>query len=128
MIFDGAHNPEGISAATESIKHYFGDERVIVISGVLRDKDYNFIADKLARVASCAYTITPDNKRALTAESFAGVLADLGVRSTPNATISDALAGAMKRASETGEAIVCLGSLYTYVDVIAQLDALRAEM
>ncbi len=124
IIFDGAHNPEGISSATESIKHYFGAEKVIVVSGVLRDKDYNFIAEKLARVASSAYTITPDNPRALPAESFAELLCSLGVSAKPSETIRGALAGAVRRADETGEAIVCLGSLYTYVDVIRELEEL----
>jgi dihydrofolate synthase/folylpolyglutamate synthase len=123
-IFDGAHNPEGISSATESIKHYFGKEKVIVVSGVLKDKDYNFIAEKLARVASSAYTITPDNPRALAAESFAELLSSKGVAATPNKTIFSALSGAMERAEKTGEAIVCLGSLYTYVDVTAELEKL----
>ena len=125
MIFDGAHNPEGISAATESIEHYFGSERVIVITGVLKDKDYNFIAKKLARVASCAFTITPGNPRALTAEEFAELLCSLGVESYPNQTIADALAAAIKRAGKSGEAIVCLGSLYTYVDVMAELERIE---
>ena len=123
MIFDGAHNPEGISAATASIAHYFGDEKVIVVSGVLADKDYNFIAKELARVACEAYTITPDNKRALPAEQFAELLTSLGVPSVANATIAEALAAAKARAKETGSAIVCLGSLYTYVDVMAVLES-----
>ncbi len=122
IIFDGAHNSEGISAATESIKYYFGDERVIILSGVLKDKDYSFIAKKLAEVASCAYTITPENSRALPAESFAELLSSLGIESKSNDTVKSALVGAIERAEKTGEAIVCLGSLYTYVDVIAELE------
>ena len=124
MIFDGAHNPEGIASAVESIKHYFGTERVIVVSGVLADKDYNYIASRLSEIASAAYTITPDNKRALTASDFAKILGDLGVTAEPNETITDALKSAIERSDKTGEAIVCLGSLYTYVDVTAALEKL----
>ena len=124
IIFDGAHNPEGITAAVESIKHYFGTERVIVVSGVLADKDYNYIASRLSEIASAAYTITPDNKRALTASDFAKILGDLGVTAEPNETITDALKSAIERSDKTGEAIVCLGSLYTYVDVTAALEKL----
>lgn len=124
MIFDGAHNPEGIASAVESIKHYFGKERVIVVSGVLADKDYNYIAKRLSEIASAAYTITPDNKRALSADEFASILSDLGVAAVPNGAIIDALKNAITRSDSTGEAIVCLGSLYTYVDVIAALEKL----
>ena len=124
IIFDGAHNPEGISSAVESIKHYFGKERVVVVSGVLKDKDYNYIATRLSEIASSAYTITPQNPRALAASDFASLLSTLGVDSVANDSIGQALSGAVSRADRTGEAIVCLGSLYTYVDVVAELEKL----
>ena len=124
IIFDGAHNPEGISSAVESIKHYFGKERVIVVSGVLKDKDYNFIASKLSEIASSAFTLTPENPRALSAGEFATVLSSLGVESKPSDSIGEALTSATRRADASGEAIVCLGSLYTYVDVIRELERL----
>ena len=38
---------EGIEKAVESIKRYFGDKKVSVLTGVMKDKDYNFIAGKL---------------------------------------------------------------------------------
>ena len=121
IIFDGAHNPEGISSAVESIKYYFGKEKVVVVSGVLRDKDYNYIAGRLSEVASAAYTLTPDNPRALGAEDYASLLSSLGVEAAANSSIGEALKRAVDRADKTGEAIVCLGSLYTYVDVTAEL-------
>ncbi len=121
IIFDGAHNPEGIASAVESIKHYFGAERVIVVSGVLRDKDYGYIAKRLSEVASAVYTITPDNPRALSAEEYASLISSLGIESLASPGIGDALRAAVERADRTGEAIVCLGSLYTYVDVTAEL-------
>ena len=124
IIFDGAHNPEGISSAVESIKHYFGKEKVIVVSGVLRDKDYNYIASRLSEVAAAAYTITPNNPRALAASDFAALLSSMGVESVANESIAEALSRAVARADKSGEAIVCLGSLYTYVDVTAELEKL----
>lgn len=125
MIFDGAHNPEGIASAVESIKYYFGSEKVIVVSGVLRDKDYNYIAKRLSEIASAAYTITPDNPRALSGEEFASLLSGLGIEARNNESIGKALTRARERSSATGEAIVCLGSLYTYVDVMAELEKIN---
>lgn len=124
IIFDGAHNPQGISVAVESIAHYFGEEKVAVITGVLKDKDYEFIANKLARVASYAFTITPDNPRALTAEEYAEVLRKNGVRATPTASISEAVTLAVGEADKRGDAIVCLGSLYTYGEITAEIEKL----
>ena len=117
IIFDGAHNPEGISAAAESIKHYFGDRRVYLLSGVLGDKDYEYIAAKVSEVASRAFTMTPDNPRALSAEEYAKVLGKNGVPATPHSDIRAAFTAAKAAAKEDGVPLVCLGSLYTYVDI-----------
>lgn len=118
IIFDGAHNPQGIDAAVESIKHYFGNERVIIFTGVLRDKDYKYIASRLCEVASSVFTITPDNPRALSAEEYAETIGALGVSATPCASIAEALGKAADAARREGRTLCCLGSLYTYVDVI----------
>ena len=118
VIFDGAHNPEGISVATKSIKHYFKNgEKIYVFSGVLKDKDYGFIARELSTFATRAFTITPDNPRALSASEYAEVLRKSGVSATPYESIRDALTSAIKAAREDGATLVCLGSLYTYVTV-----------
>ena len=118
LIFDGAHNPQGIRAAVDSIKSYFGDKRVVIISGVLKDKDYRAIAGSLAEVAERAYTITPSNPRALSAAEYADEISALGVSATPCGSIEEALSLGKKRATELNTALFCLGSLYTYSDVI----------
>ena len=121
VIFDGAHNPEGITSAVESIKHYFGDKKLVLISGVLRDKDYRLIARSMAEVISHAYTITPDNPRALLAEDFAAVLQDEGVIAKGAKSISEALYLAKETARELDTAVCSLGSLYTYSDVAREI-------
>jgi dihydrofolate synthase/folylpolyglutamate synthase len=39
VIFDGSHNPHGVSAAIVSIKNYF-DGKVVLLMGVMADKEY----------------------------------------------------------------------------------------
>lgn len=118
VIFDGAHNPEGIAAAVESIQHYFGEKRVYALTGVLRDKDYNIIATDIAKVAARAFTLTPDNPRALSAEEYAEVLREKGVEATPYRSIEDALNAAKAQAERDGVPLICMGSLYTYSSII----------
>jgi dihydrofolate synthase/folylpolyglutamate synthase len=118
VIFDGAHNPEGIAAAVESIRLYFGKERVYVLTGVLRDKDYNIIASDISKVASRAFTLTPDNPRALSAEEYAEVLKEKGVEATPYPDIESALSAAREQARRDGVPLICMGSLYTYSSII----------
>ncbi|MCD7778409.1 MAG: bifunctional folylpolyglutamate synthase/dihydrofolate synthase, partial [Clostridiales bacterium] len=40
FICDGCHNPQGAKAARESMEGLFGDKKLIIIFGVLKDKDY----------------------------------------------------------------------------------------
>ena len=118
IIFDGAHNGEGISAAVGSAKEYFGDESVIVISGVLRDKDYHKIASDIAEISHRGFTITPDSPRALPAVDYADILTDYGCPSTPCESVADAINKAISVAKEENTAILILGSLYTYSEVM----------
>lgn len=120
VIFDGAHNPQGIRAAVDGIERYF-DKRVTVISGVLADKDCRQIAENISRVADCALTITPDNPRALSAEAYADLLKEYGVEATPCGSIREAILLGLSLAREKDCALCCLGSLYTYQGVIDAL-------
>ena len=122
VIFDGAHNPHGISAAVESIKQYFGNKKVVVVSGVLWDKDYRAIAKSLAEVASTVYTITPDNPRALSAGEYADVIKSFGANAIRCDSIGEALKCGKNAAQELDTALFCLGSLYTYCKVIEQIN------
>ncbi|MBR2861167.1 MAG: bifunctional folylpolyglutamate synthase/dihydrofolate synthase [Clostridia bacterium] len=113
IIFDGAHNLEGITAAVESIKKYF-DSRVYVLTGVLKDKDYEAIAKAISTVASRAFAITPDNPRALSAKEYARILMGYGVSAESFDSMKEAFVSAKNTAQKRGIPLVCLGSLYTY--------------
>ena len=117
IIFDGAHNPEGIECAVESVKYYFGDKKVSVLTGVMKDKDYEYIASRLSEIADSAVVITPDNPRALNANDYARVLAANGIFSKAYDTVSEALAAGKALAKENNTALVCLGSLYMYGEI-----------
>lgn len=122
MIFDGAHNPQGICSAVESIKTYFGDEKIYLLTGVLRDKDYTAIAKDLSSVAQKAFTLTPDSPRALSASEYAKTLQSAGIDATAYDTLSGALNAAMKSAKEDSVPLVCLGSLYVYSSLMTEME------
>ena len=118
VIFDGAHNPQGICAAVESIKTYCKEKRVVIVSGVLRDKDYYAIASSLSEVADTVYTITPDNPRALSAEEYAAVIASYNIKAIPCPDIKEAITAGIQQAHMLDTSLFCLGSLYTYGEVV----------
>jgi len=118
VIFDGGHNPQGVCEAVKSVKMYFGDQKLYTITGVMADKDYEFIASKIAQVTEKAFCITPDNPRALNASEYANVFEGLGVCASHYDSISDAVKSAISEAKAEKKAVLCLGSLYMYKDVI----------
>ena len=117
VIFDGAHNPEGIEAAVKSIKYYFGDEKVCVLTGVMRDKDYNYVSSCLSEIAKRAFCIKPDNPRALDAEEYARVLEGKGVEASHYDSVEKAFKTAVEYAAKNQSVLVCLGSLYMYEQI-----------
>ena len=117
IIFDGAHNPEGIECAVESVKHYLPCKKVCVLTGVMKDKDYEYIASKLSEIADSAVVITPENPRALDANEYARVLLANGIYAKPYDTVGEALAAGKEQAKKKDTALVCLGSLYMYGEI-----------
>ena len=117
IIFDGAHNPQGISQAVASVKHYFGGKKVCLLTGVLRDKDYTEIADMLSEISDLAFTLTPDSPRALSSEEYADVLSSRGITATPSESAEEAFVKAKSAAKQRGLPLVCLGSLYVYASL-----------
>lgn len=113
LFFDGAHNPEGIAAAKETLTAYFGDG-IVLVGGILADKDYTQVASLLAPHVRCAFTVTPPSPRALPAEKYAEALKAAGVDACAAKDIPDALLQAKTRAKAHGLPVVVLGSLYLY--------------
>ena len=126
VIYDGSHNPQGIEAAVRSIKGLFGDKKVNLLTGVLKDKDYTYIAGVLSQVAADVWCVTPDNERALSAEEYAEVLRGCGVRATPCPSLEEGVAAAYAACRESGVPLVALGSLYMYGDFCAAFEKIKA--
>ncbi|MBQ4065497.1 MAG: bifunctional folylpolyglutamate synthase/dihydrofolate synthase [Clostridia bacterium] len=127
VIFDGGHNEEGVTAAVKTVRACFGGKKPVIISGVMRDKDYRKIASELASVARTVYTVTPDNPRALPSEDYAAVFEELGVTALPCPDFHTAVKKAYAAAKAEGCPLLCCGSLYAYRDFKASLSAIAKE-
>ncbi len=114
MIADGGHNEEGVNAAVESIRLYFPDKKVNIITGVMKDKDFALMAKKIGEIANRVFCITPDNPRALLADEYAKTFRQNGVDTLPFENLSDAVNEALKEDIP----IISLGSLYMYNELI----------
>lgn len=117
MLFDGSHNPQGVAETVRSIKHYFGNEKIIVITGVMADKSYEKMVSMISPISWKILAVTPDNPRALTADKLADIYKEFSVDAVACRSVEDAVNQAFSDAKTTGRPILALGSLYMYNEV-----------
>lgn len=124
IISDGAHNPEGIAAAAAGIRAYFPEQRVLLLTAVMADKDYRGMVKTLAPLVDEVFTLTPANPRALAAADFAAVWREHGVKATGFDTVDAAVAAAVAAATVEKKPLFSLGSLYMYAEVTDAMELL----
>ncbi len=117
MIYDGAHNPEGLRACVDSIKRLFKGQKVNVLSGVMADKDVESMLPVIAEVANEVFTVRPDNPRSMDSAVYAEYFNKYGIKAYPFSTIEDGVKNALGASKEQGCPLVALGTLYMYGDV-----------
>ncbi|MBQ7010710.1 MAG: bifunctional folylpolyglutamate synthase/dihydrofolate synthase [Clostridia bacterium] len=122
IIFDGGHNPEGIAALWDSVSYYYPGLKVIMLSGVMADKDYPRMAESLAPLAHKVHTFAPANPRALDAAKYSAAFEKCGVCAVPHGTARCALEEAIEDAKKTDLPLIICGSLYSYAEIRAELD------
>ncbi|MBR5044369.1 MAG: hypothetical protein IKX66_03375 [Clostridia bacterium] len=118
ILYDGGHNPNGITSLCASLDRYFPGREMTVIFACMKDKD---IAPSLRLLAEprrdFIFTTVQNNPRALPAPALAEKAAELGI----TGEVADTLAAAIERAKERGKMILICGSLYLYADLPEEL-------
>lgn len=71
VILDGAHNPQGVAALTESMRTFSPGTPWTLLIGMLRDKQADACAALLAPLCARVVCCTPPNARALPAAALA---------------------------------------------------------
>lgn len=115
VIYDGAHNPDGISALIRAMDRYFPGKARTVVFACMRDKDYLGSLHMLARadVTKFVFTTVQNNERAMSAEALAAAAAGDGIAGESAPTLRAAIG--MARAY--GNPVFICGSLYLYADL-----------
>ena len=117
IIYDGGHNPEGVRAAVASVRAYFGTQRVNLLSGVMADKDRSEMIETMKPIIARAFTVTPNNPRALAAADYAAQLSAHGISAVSYGSVADGVRAAIESSKQEGIPLICLGSLYLYEEV-----------
>ena len=111
VIIDGAHNQDGAAALKNAIKLYFGGRRVIVIMGMLKDKDYNKAVSEIAPLADLFIAAEPDGPRFLEASVLENAAMQYTAKTVSKGDRFEALEYARASAAEDDVIVIC-GSLY----------------
>lgn len=106
-IVDGSHNVQGVYKLKESLETYFNGQKIVFVMGVLQDKDYEEMIDILGPLASCFFTITPPNPRALDAQTLARIIQCKG-----HSAIVSSMEQIVDQTSSIASIVCFFGSLY----------------
>ncbi|WP_309620598.1 folylpolyglutamate synthase/dihydrofolate synthase family protein [Salinibacterium sp.] len=74
VIVDAAHNPHGAAALAAALKTYFTFDEIVVVLGVLQDKDARGIIAALAPVTTRFHATQSQSDRAVAYDDLAGLV------------------------------------------------------
>lgn len=112
VVLDGAHNPAAAEALAAAMRESFTWRRLVLVVGMLGDKDVRGVIATLAPLADEILVAPVASLRAAPAERLETEVRFAGRECTRASSVGGALALALERATE--EDCVCVtGSLYT---------------
>ncbi|HEX6538864.1 MAG TPA: Mur ligase family protein [Candidatus Dormibacteraeota bacterium] len=119
-LVDGAHNAAAMKALVDATQELLAGRRVVLLFGVMRDKERVPMLSELRRLRPAATVVTaPDAERALSPDELGAEL--------PGATVAPdvdrAMDAAARLAGREGAVVAC-GSLYLAGEVLNRLGAL----
>ena len=121
ILFDGAHNKNGMSALSENLLRCFPDRKINYIMGFMKDKDIDGAISQLKNNGnnSVVYTVTvKDNPRAISSVELSKKLAQHGFDVISCTSVREALEQSIKTDALT---VIC-GSLYLYKDLFEEFN------
>ncbi len=117
VLIDGAHNPQAAAALAAYLKKALDVyRRIILVMGIMADKDREGIMRPLLPLASEIILTAPAYGRAASPEELAAAARSLGAFPKTAPTVADALVMAEELAGQ-GDLIVATGSFYTIGEI-----------
>jgi dihydrofolate synthase/folylpolyglutamate synthase len=111
VLLDGAHNNAGIMALRKALQEEYTYRRLIIVLGVMADKDLRGMLHKLAPLAAHIILTRPKYERAAEPESLREVAGKFADRIELIRSVRQALRRAMTLATSE-DLVVVTGSLY----------------
>ncbi len=118
VYIDGAHNEAAAQFLKETVQNCFTNRKIVYIIGVLADKEYEKVLEAMLPYAAKAYTVTPDNRRALDGQKLARKAGRYHPAVSYVPDINEALKQAVQAAG-TGGVVLAFGS-FSYLRALRQ--------
>jgi dihydrofolate synthase/folylpolyglutamate synthase len=121
VLVDGAHNPGATEALAETLRADYleGRQKLVLVMGVMSDKDIKGIIGPLLPLASEIIFTAPAYGRAASSHVLAEHAARMGHESKTARSVREALD--MARAASDGRPILVTGSFYTIGEAVEAL-------
>lgn len=125
IILDGAHNRDAADKLYDSVIGELDGKKIILVMGMFKDKDYEYVIGKISPIACDVFTLTvPDKSRALDAGIIANVASKYCDRVSSCKNICEAANRAVERAEsleENGDdvCVLVMGSL-SYLSIFKE--------
>jgi dihydrofolate synthase/folylpolyglutamate synthase len=115
VIVDGAHNPDAADSLRAAVEESFRWERLILVLGILSDKDIAGVTRILAPMADVVIATRPTSTRAAGADQVAKEATVLGFEAITTNTVEGAVALALEQAGDE-DCVLIAGSFYTVAE------------
>jgi dihydrofolate synthase/folylpolyglutamate synthase len=115
FILDVAHNPEGMAALVRTIEGVDPPRPLVVVLGVLRDKDWQSMMTAICPIADTTFVTSAPSAPAARAWNSDDAKS-FGIANGWNVTRSADLSDALREATDVGATIVVTGSFHTVGD------------
>jgi dihydrofolate synthase/folylpolyglutamate synthase len=116
---DVAHNPDAVHTLVCGLRER-ELIRLVVVFGVMRDKDYISMIRELAPVTVCLIPVVPKSERALRLRQLTGAATRAGLKVRGGGSVASGIRIAAKLASKRAS-ILITGSHYVVGEAIAVL-------
>jgi dihydrofolate synthase/folylpolyglutamate synthase len=112
VVLDGAHNPAGVLALKESLKKEFQYQHLILLVGIMNDKDIRSMLRLLAPMADTIILTQPHTERATPPSLLKKAMGQNGKKAEIAEDLKEAIQRGLSLTRE--EDLLCItGSLYT---------------
>jgi dihydrofolate synthase/folylpolyglutamate synthase len=124
IILDGAHNPSAMRTLAKAIKNDFAFKKLIVVIGIMSDKDIPHILGEIIPMAHRVIYTRPAYYRAANPEDLMDIAKGYGKQGEVQVPLSTAIEKA-KEVADPQDLIVITGSLFTVGEAKSYFDPLR---